>query len=97
MTERPPPQGERFPEASGPMTDVQATGTRLPVIGPVPRQLPWEMVLKERDQAARRYELRQQVERAALQAGLTALQAAEAADRLQREAASAADKAVKSL
>jgi hypothetical protein len=64
-------------------------------IGRIEPQLDPAVRDRERAEAARRWELRQQVERAALAAGLTALEAGEAATRLQKEAAEAADKAVK--
>ena len=51
------------------------------------------MMNKERDEAARRYEARVRVERAALAAGASALEAAGAADRVLREAAEVAAKA----
>jgi hypothetical protein len=85
---------DRFPEASGPMDDRQDLNTRYVTIGRIENQLDQATIDRERAEADRRFYLQQQVERAALAAGLNALQAAEAATRLQQEAAQAADKAV---
>jgi hypothetical protein len=97
ITERRPPAGSHFPEAAGPSDDLQDTTARTVTYtsGRTVYDRSWAEIEKEREADARRYELRLAVERAAIQAGLTAIQAAEAADKLQREAREAADRAVK--
>jgi hypothetical protein len=99
MTEYPPRAYgdalDRFPEASGPADDRQDRTTRYVRIGAIPHQLDAATIDRERAEADRQFYLRQHVERAAMQAGLNALQAAEAAQRITTEAAAAADKAVK--
>jgi hypothetical protein len=88
---------ERFPEAAGPQSETPGVDYGSPGqirIGRIEPQLDRATVDRERAEADRRYYLREQVERAALQAGLTALQAAEAAQRITTEAREAADRAV---
>jgi hypothetical protein len=89
------------PEASGPQTEgainnISYGDPGYPSIGRPPLQLTPEQRDRERNAAAVLYERRQRVERAALAAGLSALESAAAADRLQAEAASIADKAARS-
>jgi hypothetical protein len=89
------------PEASGPQTEgainnVQYGDPGYPSIGRPPLQLTPEQMEKERAADARRHEARCRVERAALAAGLSALESAAAADRLQAEAGEIADKAARS-
>jgi hypothetical protein len=89
---------DEMPEAMGPQSEgvinnVQYGDPGYPSIGQAPRQLDWETVLKERDQAARAYELRQRVERAALAVSVSALEAAVLADKVMADAAGAGKKA----
>ncbi len=83
------------PEAMGPQSEGTLFGAKYgdpgyPTIGRPPRQMSIEQMEKERDAAARAWERRQQIERAAIAAGVDALQAA---DRIEREAAEIAAKA----
>ena len=90
-----------MPESSGPSSEGTLFGQTygspgMPTIGRIEPPISPEMRDREREQAARAYEVRLAAERAALQAGMTAMEAAAAADRLLREADSAAAKAVRS-
>jgi hypothetical protein len=89
---------EDCPEASGPQTEGAVNGVQYGdpgqiSIGRPPLQLTPEQRDRERAAAAVLYERRQRVERAAMAAGMSALESAAAADRLQAEAASIADRA----
>jgi hypothetical protein len=102
VTERRPiPAGDGFdawPEAAGPSSEVPGTDYGSPGqirIGRIEPQLDRATIDRERAEAARRYDLQQQVERAAVAAGMNALAAAEAARKITTEAAEAAGKAVK--
>jgi hypothetical protein len=86
------------PEASGPQTEGAVNGVKYgdpgyPSIGRPPLQLTPEQRDRERNADARRHEARLRVERAALAAGLSALESAAAADRIIREAGEIADRA----
>jgi hypothetical protein len=101
VTERQPRQMrdglERWPEAAGPVSETPGQDYGSPGmirIGRIDPPLDPAVRDRERAEAARRHELHEQVERAALQAGMNALAAAEAAGKLATEAAAAADKAV---
>jgi len=85
------------PEASGPssesdMNSAQYGQPGFPSIGAIPPIMSPEQRDKERDADSRRYEVRLAAERAALQAGQSALEAAATADRLIREAQETARK-----
>jgi hypothetical protein len=101
ITHQPPPNGtgwERFPEAAGPMCEVrgQDYGTPgMPTIGAIPHLLSPEQRDRERAHAERQYAIREAAERAALAAGLSALEAADAAAKMMDEAREAADKAAR--
>jgi hypothetical protein len=86
------------PEASGPQTEGELFGATygspgMPSIGAPPLQLTPEQRDRERNAAAAAFERRMRVERAAMAAGLSALESAAAADRLQAEAGEIADRA----
>ena len=89
---------EQAPEFAGPQSEGVLFGADYgqpgyPSIGQPPRIMSVEAMEKERDQAARAYEMRTRIEQAALQAGASALEASAAYDRLVREAAEIAAKA----
>ncbi len=89
---------EQCPEFAGPQSEGELFGQTygspgMPTIGQAPRIMSVEQRDKERDEASRRYEARLRVERAALAAGASALEAASASDRVLREAAEVAAKA----
>jgi len=69
-------------------------GRYVPLSGAIPYALPPEIRDRERDAAARTFERRQLIERAAIAAGQAALEAGATADSLMQQAAAAADKAV---
>lgn len=71
-----------------------ADGVYVPRRGHDPYRMSPEMVERERAEAARKFEIRQRIEQAALQAGASSLEAAQTYDRIAREAAGIADKAV---
>ena len=71
-----------------------AQGRYVPVRGPDLYAMSPEMRDRERAEADRRWEIRTRIERAALQAGASSLEAAATYDRIAREAGEIADKAV---
>ncbi len=73
-----------------------AQGRYVPLRGADPYQMPAEMRDRERAEADRRWEIRSRIERAALEAGASSLEAAATYDRIAREASEIADKAVSS-
>jgi len=88
-TEQPEAMG---PQSEGAINNVKYGDPGYPTIGQPPRQMSVEQRDKERDADYRRYEVRLAAERAALQAGQSALEAAATADRLIREAQETARK-----
>jgi hypothetical protein len=89
---------ERFPEAGGPMSEIPGVDYGSPGyarIGQVPALMDPEMRDRERAFAERQAIIRERAEAAALQAGLSALNAAAAASKVVTEARAAADRAVK--
>jgi len=85
------------PEASGPMSESDMNQAQygqpgFPTIGAIPPIMSPAQRDKERDADYRRYEVRLAAERAALQAGQSALEAAATADKLIREAQETARK-----
>jgi hypothetical protein len=90
---------ERFPEAGGPMPEIPGIDYGSPGyarIGQVPPLMDPEMRDRERALAERQYLIREAAERAAMAAGMSALQAGQAAGEMIDRARAAADKAVKS-
>jgi hypothetical protein len=80
------------PQSEGAINNVAYGDPGYPSIGQAPRIMSVEQMNRERDDASRRYEVRLAAERAALQAGQSALEAAATADRLIREAQETARK-----
>lgn len=81
------------PQSEGAINNVQYGDPGQVRIGPIPRQMPQDMMERERAAEEHRFEVRQRVERAAIAAGATALESGATADRILREAADAAQKA----
>ncbi len=69
-----------------------AQGLYVPRRGPDPYRPTPEQTARERDLAARKFEIREAAERAAIAAGQSALEAATTASRIIREAAETADR-----
>jgi hypothetical protein len=91
---------DAWPEAAGPMSEVPGQDYGSPGqirIGPIPALMSPEQTARERAMAERQAIIREAAERAAIQAGMSALQAGQAAGELIDRAKAAADKAVKSL
>jgi hypothetical protein len=84
------------PQSEGVLNNVQYGDPGYPSIGTIPPLMSPGMRDRERALAAEQYERRLVVERAALAAGVTALEAAATADRILREARETADKAASS-
>jgi hypothetical protein len=89
------PGWERFPESSGPVTDVQAVaaGWREPRPGAIPLPMDHETLWRERDAAERRNRLRQRVHEAALALTGSALEAQRITEQALADAGDAARKA----
>ncbi len=89
---------EDCPEASGPQSEGVLFGKQygdpgMPTIGAIPRRLSVEQTERERAEAARKWEVRQRVERAAMLISVSALEGGQVADELLADAAEAARKA----
>lgn len=92
---------EECPEFQGPQSEGNLFGADYgqpgyPSIGRAPRQMPIEMMERERAQAAEAYERRLRVERAAFAISLSTLEGGKLADQIMEQIASAGEKAVKS-
>lgn len=86
------------PEAMGPQSEGAVNGIEYgmpgyPSIGQPPRQLSPGQMERERAEAARKFEVRQRVERAAMLISVSALEGGKVADELLADAAEAARKA----
>jgi hypothetical protein len=88
---------QRFPEAAGPMSELPGIDYGSPGfarIGRIDPPLSPEVRDRERAQAERQWAIRQAAERAAMAAGMNALQAGQAAGEMIDRAREAADRAV---
>lgn len=70
-----------------------ADGQYVPVRGADPYRMSAEQRDRERAEAERKFEIRERIERAALQAGASALEASATVSRIEREAGEVAVKA----
>lgn len=92
---------EEVPEASGPISESDMGKAcygqpGYPSIGKIPHRLPPEMVARERADAERKWETRQQIERLASAIAISALEAGTMTDEIIAEINAAADRAVRS-